>query len=162
MFEWLKQIAPETLTDIQRAARFYHLQKSCFGAKLEAQPFGPATTTPPGLNLLRIEEDLSAVHLRLAKTRSWSAWTGRRLDRYDRPHTLLYLDPPYYGTEGYGVAFPSAQYEKMAERLRTLKGCAIVRWIDHPENRHVFSVFHIETVPIQYTVGSGRASSEPR
>ncbi|MBU9220098.1 DNA methyltransferase [Burkholderia multivorans] len=51
---------------------------------------------------------------------------------------------------------PSAQYEKMAERLRTLKGSAIVRWIDHPENLHVFSVCHIETVPIQYTVGSGR------
>ncbi|AIO77067.1 putative dNA adenine methylase [Burkholderia multivorans] len=57
---------------------------------------------------------------------------------------------------------PSAQYEKMAEPLRTLKGSAIVRWLDHPENRHVFSVFHVETVPIQYTVGSGRASREPR
>ncbi|VWC25406.1 DNA methyltransferase [Burkholderia diffusa] len=28
------------------------------------------------------------------------------IDRYDRPHTLFYRDPPYYETEGYGVAFP--------------------------------------------------------
>jgi DNA adenine methylase len=68
VFEWLKDTIPETLTDIQRAARFYYLQKSCFGSKLEGQTFGTATTTPPGLNLLRIEEELSAAHLRLANT----------------------------------------------------------------------------------------------
>ncbi|CAI8937495.1 hypothetical protein EMIT0158MI4_30249 [Burkholderia ambifaria] len=27
---------------------------------------------------------------------------------------LFYLDPPYYETEGYGVAFPFSEYEKMA------------------------------------------------
>ncbi len=66
VFEWLKQTVPESLTDIQRAARFYYLQKSCFGGKLEGQTFGTKTLAPPGLNLLRLEEDLSAAHLRLA------------------------------------------------------------------------------------------------
>ncbi|WP_331458410.1 DNA adenine methylase [Burkholderia latens] len=142
--------------DIQRAARFYYLQKSCFGAKLEGQTFGTATTTPPGLNLLRIEEELSAAYLRLANTfverLDWAAC----IDRYDRPHTLFYLDPPYYETEGYGVAFPFAEYEKMAEWLRTLKGRAIVSLNDHPDIRRVSDGFHIETVPIHYTVGGGK------
>ncbi|CAM2339812.1 DNA adenine methylase [Burkholderia vietnamiensis] len=156
VFEWLKQTVPETLTDIQRAARFYYLQKSCFGAKLEGQTFGTATTTPPGLNLLRIEEELSAAHLRLANAfierLDWAAC----VDRYDRPHTLFYLDPPYYETEGYGVVFPFGEYEKMAQRLRSIKGRAIVSLNDHPDIRRVFDGFHIETVPIQYTVGGGR------
>ncbi len=66
VFEWLKQTVPESLTDIQRAARFYYLQKSCFGGKLEGQTFGTRTAAPPSLNLIRLEEDLSAAHLRLS------------------------------------------------------------------------------------------------
>ncbi|MFM0155628.1 hypothetical protein PQR05_33045 [Paraburkholderia sediminicola] len=45
---------------IQRAARFYYLQQNCFGGKIEGQSFGTATTSPPGLNPLRLEETLSA------------------------------------------------------------------------------------------------------
>ncbi|BCQ53749.1 hypothetical protein BLKGLAD_28110 [Burkholderia gladioli pv. gladioli] len=61
-------------------------------------------------------------------------------------------------TAGYGVAFPFEQYERMAERLRSLKGRAIVSLNEHPEIRRVFDEFHIETVPIHYTVGLEAAS----
>ena len=155
VFKWLQDTPPETLTDIQRAARFYYLQQNCFGAKIESQSFGTATTTPPGLNLLRLEETLSAAHLRLAATfierLDWKAC----IDRYDRPHTLFYLDPPYWETEGYGVQFEYAEYVAMAARLRTLKGRAIVSLNDHPDIRRAFDGFHIETVDIKYTVGGG-------
>lgn len=33
LFGWLKETPPATLTDIQRAARFFYLQKLAFGAK---------------------------------------------------------------------------------------------------------------------------------
>jgi len=155
VFKWLQDTPPETLTDIQRAARFYYLQQNCFGAKIESQSFGTATTSPPGLNLLRLEETLSAAHLRLAATfierLDWKAC----IDRYDRSHTLFYLDPPYWETEGYGVPFEYAEYVAMAARLRTLKGRAIVSLNDHPAIRMAFDGFHIETVDIKYTVGGG-------
>ncbi|MBN3794581.1 DNA adenine methylase [Burkholderia sp. Ac-20392] len=153
LFGWLKHTIPEALTDIQRAARFYYLQKSCFGGKLEGQTFGSKTLAAPGLNPIRLKEELSVAHQRLANAfierLDWAAC----IDRYDRPHTLFYLDPPYYETQGYGVPFPFAEYEKMAERLRRLKGRAIVSLNDHPDIRRVFEGFYIETVPIQYTVG---------
>ncbi len=79
VFEWLKQTVPESLTDIQRAARFYYLQKSCFGGKLEGQTFGTRTAAPPSLNLIRLEEDLSAAHLRLSGARSASIVTIARI-----------------------------------------------------------------------------------
>lgn len=155
VFKWLQETVPETLTDIQRAARFYYLQHNCFGAKVEGQSFGTATTTPPGLNLLRLEETLSAAHLRLSNTfiehLDWRAC----IDRYDRPHTLFYLDPPYWETEGYGVPFPYQEYVAMAARLRALKGKAIVSLNNHPAIRQAFDGFHIETVDIKYTVGGG-------
>lgn len=54
MFEWHKTTRPETLTDIQHAARFYYLQQNAFGSRIAGQSFGTATTASPGLNLLLI------------------------------------------------------------------------------------------------------------
>eukprot|EP01032_Pedospumella_encystans_P006528 gene6528-7822_t len=59
VFKWLQDTPPHTLTDIQRAARFFYLQQQAFGGKVDGQTWGTATTAPP-VNLLRIEENLSA------------------------------------------------------------------------------------------------------
>jgi DNA adenine methylase len=40
MYKWHKEEKPETITDIQRAARFYYLQKMAFGGKVDGQNFG--------------------------------------------------------------------------------------------------------------------------
>ena len=65
MFKWEKMKRPETLTDIQRAVRFYYLQKLAFGGAIKAQSVGFCPISPKRINLLRIEEDLSQAHLRL-------------------------------------------------------------------------------------------------
>lgn len=52
VFGWAKDTPPETLTDIQRAARFYYLQKLCFGAKSEGRTFGTSATSPAGEALI--------------------------------------------------------------------------------------------------------------
>lgn len=155
VFKWLKDTRPETLTDIQRAARFYYLQHNCFGGKVAGQTFGTSTTTPPGLNLLRLEETLSAAHLRLSNVFVEQLDWHECMRRYDRPHTLFYLDPPYWETAGYGVPFEFAEYERMAAALQSLKGRAIVSLNDHPDIGRVFAGFRIETVDIKYTVGGG-------
>ena len=46
--------------------------------------------------------------------------------KYDREHTLFYCDPPYWGTEGYGVDFGLEQYAQIAELARTIKGRMII------------------------------------
>lgn len=158
VFKWLQETRPETLTDIQRAARFYYLQQSAFGGRVDGQSYGTATTQPPGLNLLRIEESLSAAHLRLSNTYIEHLTWQDCFRRYDRPHTLFYCDPPYWQTEGYGVPFGFEQYEQMAEVLGQIKGKAIVSLNDHPDIRRVFSRYHIESTDITYTVGGGKGS----
>lgn len=40
---------PETLTDIQRADRFYYFQQHAFGALIEGQTFGTARLEPTAL-----------------------------------------------------------------------------------------------------------------
>lgn len=154
VFKWLQETPPHTLTDIQRAARFFYLQQQAFGGKVDGQTWGTATTAPP-INLLRIEENLSAAHLRLGQAYIENLDWAKCIERYDRPHTFFYLDPPYWETEGYGVDFGLEQYEKMAQVLRNLKGKAIVSLNDHPEIRRIFSGFQMETVGIQYCVAGG-------
>lgn len=155
IYKWLLAQPPAPLTDIQRAARFYYLQKLSFGGKVVGQVFGTAATTPPRLNLLRIEEDLSAAHLRLSRvTIEHLAWEACVL-KYDRPMTLFYFDPPYWQTEGYGVDFVFSQYERLAEVMRAIKGKAILSINKHPDIERVFAGFTIKEVPINYIVGGG-------
>ncbi|MBT0666598.1 DNA adenine methylase [Geobacter pelophilus] len=155
IFEWLQETPPETLTDIQRAARFFYLQKLSFGGKVDGRTFGTATTSMPRLNLLRLEEDLSQAHIRLARVCIEHLTWQRCMTKYDRSHTVFYLDPPYWQTEGYGVPFGIEQYQEMAEMMRAVKGHAILSINDHPDIQEIFKSFSSKLVDIDYTVGGG-------
>lgn len=161
IFKWHQETKPETLTDIQRAARFYYLQHHAFGGRVEGQSFGTATTAP-AINLLRIEESLSAAHLRLASGTTVENLPWREcLTRYDRSHTFFYADPPYWQTEGYGVPFPFGEYEALAAAMRTCKGKMMVSINDHPEIRAAFSGLVMHELEITYTVGTADARKAP-
>lgn len=157
IFKWLQATPPEPLTDIQRAARFFYLQKNAFGGKVNGQTFGTAATAPPRLNLLRLEEDLSQAHLRLAGTYiehlDWAAC----IERYDRPTTLFYCDPPYWGTEGYGVDFPLDQYERLADLARSIKGKMVISVNDIPEMRAAFKGLAMDRVELSYSIARAGA-----
>ncbi|MFA6015909.1 MAG: DNA adenine methylase [Gallionellaceae bacterium] len=162
IFEWQQMTEPETLTDIQRAARFFYLQQLAFGGKVQGQNFGTATTAPAGLNLLRLEENLSAAHLRLYGVHVENLPWHNCIERYDRPHTFFYCDPPYWETEGYGVPFEFDQYIRMAELAKSVKGKVMISLNDHPEMRRVFADLHIETVGIEYSLGNRHGSGAER
>jgi DNA adenine methylase len=83
--------------------------------------------------------------------------------RYDRPGTLFYCDPPYWGSEDYygRDMFPKEQFERLAEILRQAKGNFIVSLNDVPQVRGLFSWASIQSVELNYTVGGGvRPSKE--
>lgn len=81
------------------------------------------------------------------------------MSRYDRPGTLFYLDPPYYGCErDYGddagqPLFARDEFEQMAEQLASIKGRFILSLNDHPDVRAIFSGFAIEEVETTYQIG---------
>ncbi|ECK6151116.1 DNA adenine methylase [Salmonella enterica] len=152
IYKWLQDTPEETLTDIQRAARFYYLQKQAFGGKVADHTFGTSTTSAPRFNLLRIEEELSMAHLRLSRTLIEHLDWHQCIERYDRPHTLFYCDPPYWGTEGYGVEFGLENYDHMAELARSIKGKMIISVNDIPEMRQAFNGLNIQTVDISYNL----------
>ncbi len=115
-----------------------------------------ATGSGPRLNLLRIEEELSAAHIRLANVIVEHLPWHDCLKRYDRPGTLFYLDPPYWQTEGYGVDFPWSEYEQLASMMRNLQGRAVLSINDHPQIRELFQDMTIIPLQIRYTIGRER------
>ncbi len=143
---------PETLTDIQRAARFYYLQKACFGGKVTGQNYGVSMTGSPRLNLLRIEEELSAAHLRLAQVNIEHLPWQQCIERYDRPETLFFMDPPYWQLSGYGIEFGLDEYEALASVLARIKGKAIMTINDHPDIRRIFGRFKMTSTTVRYTL----------
>lgn len=155
IFDWHKHTRPETLTDIQRAARFFFLQHHAFGGRVSGQTFGTATTGP-AINVLRIEEKLSAAWQRLSGTYIENLPWLECAERYDRAHTFHYMDPPYWQTNGYGVEFEFSNYERMAEFMKRCKGKVMVSINDHPDIRRVFEGFHFETLDIRYSTANNR------
>lgn len=156
VFDRLNKQNPESLTDIQRACRFYYLQKLCFGGKAHGRTFGTSTTSPPRLNLLRIEEELSMVHLRLSRVNIENLPWEKAFEKYDRSHTLFYVDPPYLNCESdYGKGlFDRSDFHSMANILQNLKGDFILSLNDHPETRKIFRNFHIKEVKVQYSINT--------
>lgn len=152
MFDWVKLQNVDGLTDIQRAARFFYLQKTCFGAHVENQTFGTATTTTP-FNLLRIEEALSLAHIRLSRVLIECVPWIECIKRYDRPHTLFFCDPPYWETAGYNVDFGLEQYELLAETLSSIRGKFVLTLNDHAEMRRIFGRFESSKIETTYTLG---------
>jgi DNA adenine methylase len=153
VFKWLQDTKPEPLTDIQRAARFYYLQQHAFGGKVDGQNFGTATTAPT-INLCRIEENLSAAHLRLSGTTVENLPWPECVQRYDRIHTFFYCDPPYWQVEGYGVPFGFEQYEQMAATMRSCAGKVMVSINDHPDIRKAFDGLIMHDLGIKYSVAN--------
>jgi len=147
---------PESLTDIQRAARFYYLLKAGYAARINNPSFSICTSERPRLNFVRIEEELSAVHLRLARVYIDKLSYERLIPKFDKPDTFFYLDPPYYGCEDYYGAgiFSRNDFTKLRDILAGVRGKFILSINDVPEIRKLFKDYYIETVETNY-ISSG-------
>ena len=147
-----------TACSLSLKGRFFYLQRLAFGGRVKGQSYGTGTTSKSGINLLRLEEDLSAAHLRLNNVNVVREHWQQCMKRYDRPHTMFYLDPPYWGTEGYGVEFGLDNYSEIAGLMRSVAGKVIVSVNDIPEMRQAFKGLPMRRVTIGYTVGKTPAS----
>jgi DNA adenine methylase len=151
--DWNKQLACGGLTDIQRAARYYYVQRQAFGGKVRNRVFGTGIDSYPRVNILRIEEELSDVHMRLAGVMIENLDWQQFVDKYDSPGTLFYLDPPYFSQPVYRFNFSSiSDYRQMSEVLRKIKGRFLLSINDLPEIRDVFSGYHIRPVELTYSL----------
>lgn len=154
-FERLKLAHPDSLTDLERAARFLYLQRTAFGGKVKGQNFGVSMRSAR-FDIHALTETLQDVHNRLSRVTIECLPFTDVLKRYDRPDTLFYLDPPYWGSEAdYSAAFRHEDFHMLLGALERLEGRFILSINDRPEVRELFGQFKIEAVSVPYTVGGG-------
>lgn len=152
-FERLRKVDPDTLTDLERSARFLYLQHLAYGGQIDGV-FGVDRTASGGFNLTRLGPILDEVHTRLAgvvvECLDWSEF----IVRYDGPETLFYLDPPYWGGERDYLkdGFARADFTRMARQLAGIQGRFVLSINDVPETRRLFADFTFDAVDYRYTV----------
>lgn len=143
-----------SLTDIQRAARYYCLMHLSFGG--QGKTFGYSAVSGPKIKFFD-SSFFKEIRDRLKNCFVESLSYDLIIEKYDRPGTLFFLDPPYFETSmSFGpdhvVIFGEDEYIHLAKCLSSLKGKFILTVGDHPLMWHLFSQYSIEPVTVGYSV----------
>lgn len=133
-------------TDIQRAAKFFMLIKTSFGA-------GRRTFGCNSKNISNAIDAIDAVSKRLQKVTIENRDFERLISIYDSPKTLFYLDPPYHGTEKYyDNAYTEADHMRLNEALKRIKGYFILSYNDDAFVRNLYKDCRIEEISRQNNI----------
>lgn len=128
------------MTDIQRAARFFMLIKTSYGA--DKKSYG---CVKKDIGIMTMY--LSDIEKRLSKVIIENKSFDNLIVSCDRQDALFYLDPPYYGTERYyNTGFTQEQHEQLNQILKNLKGKFILSYNDCEYIRELYKDFNIDEV----------------
>jgi len=146
-FDLLAKTDPTTLTDIQRAGRFFYLQKNCFGGLVVKQHYHYAVVQSPNFNPARLPTVIAKAHERLQRVQIESLPYQEVLERYDRPTTCFYMDPPYWRRKFTATISPTrTSYSSNSACTKSVAGF-LLSLDDHPEVRRLFGGWLITPIP---------------
>lgn len=152
-----RAIPPTSLTDVQRAARFYYLLRGAYGCKIVNPTYCSTPQRPARQHLAEeLRQHLRKVHERLQKVTLENQSFAQLIPRFDHPDTLFYLDPPYYDCENYygtGI-FSRDDFIKLRDILAGIQGKFILSLNDVPEVRELFAQFKIHNRKIRWSIGN--------
>jgi DNA adenine methylase len=145
-FERLANLDLSRVTDIQRAHRFFYIIMGGWGGELNYPRFATSISDGGHGNRLigalkTLRKRLEPVHERLRTVIIENLDWQECIDRYDRPGTVMYIDPPYPGNGAnyfHNMRDWNA-HETLAERLAKTDCKWIVSSYDKPEIRELFT-----------------------
>lgn len=133
----------EQMTDVQRAARFWYLIKSSFGANLHSFATSSKNLSKPADELPLYRERLKNV---VIENRDFE----HIIKIYDRPKACFFLDPPYFKTERYYNTrlncFKMADHQRLKHILKGVKGRFILTYNDCEFIRKMYKDYNIHGV----------------
>lgn len=157
--EFMKMKQPDaSLTDYERAWRFYYLNRLSFAGKGGTYAVEPeqrlVSSNKPKL-FRSLPPHLGMAHQRLQQVSLECLPWQECLKRFDRPGTLFYLDPPYPGTsQAYAGKFTEDDCRELAARLGKIRGRFLLSMSSQAKDIfHDFTVVHKRK--IIYQVGGG-------
>jgi len=157
-FERLASLDPAQLTDVQRAHRFYYLIMAGWGGELNYPRFQTSISDGGHGNRLigalrTLRERLAPIYERLRTVIIENLDWRDCIQRYDRPGTVMYVDPPY-PDNGCNYAHNMRdwdEHKELAERLKTAQCRWILSSYDIPEIHALYKGYHI--IPVQSSSG---------
>ena len=166
-FQRLADIDPQSLSEVERAHRFYYLIMAGWGGEARYPRFQTSTSDGGHGNRLigalkSLQRRIEPVHDRLRTVIIENLdWTDC-IDRYDRTESFMYLDPPYPGN---GANYKHnmrlmADHFAIAERLKGVQCKWMLSSYDTKEVRAKFQNYNI--VEIQSSSGMRSAEDEAR
>jgi DNA adenine methylase len=150
-FDLMLRTDPETLTDVQKAARFLYLSKNTYAGLVHRRNYRVSVLQTSGFNPDRLPEILEETRQRLARTQIEHLPYERVIKKYDRRSTLFFCDPPYYARKLYRHNMGHDDFVRMAELLSGMKGKFVLSLNDVPEVRAIFKDFQMRGIELHYT-----------
>ena len=152
-FERMAAQNPDTLSDVERAHRFYYLIMAGWGGELNYPRFQTSVSDGGHGNRLfgalkTLRERLQPVHDRLRTVIIENLDWQKCMDRYDREGVVMYVDPPYPGNKcNYAHNMRGwEEHHALAERLQRAKCRWILSSYDIPEMHALFPEHFIMAV----------------
>ncbi len=142
-----------------RAVRFWYVNRVCFGGRRRNPSFGVdasrrALVLPP-----RVLGDLDATIQRLRGVSFESLDVVRLIELYDRPDTLFYVDPPFWGlSQGYVCQFTQVDHERLSRALVGIKGMFLLSYNDCSQIRRLYAGCRFSRLATSYTIGRNSAA----
>lgn len=149
IFQEYKNTNEKYLTEINRAIRYLYLISQSFASR--GGVYGYGTTTKPSPQIFATDA-LKDIKQRLRNTYVENLSFEKIIDKYDRPHTFFFCDPPYFETTGYGNTFGEKEHLLLLSKLKTLKGKFLLTINDHEKVREWYKGFNFKEVEVQYSV----------
>ena len=141
--DYKSQYQAQGLTDIQRAARFFLLLKISYGSN--GRNYGCVKR-----DINAMIQQLNGIQKRLSKVIIEKKDFEDIIKVYDKPDSLFYVDPPYYGSEGYYQnKFTQQDHIRLNEVLKNVKGKFLLSYNDCDLVRGLYQGFNIDEVSRQ-------------
>lgn len=154
MFQKFQALNTRSMTEIDRAVRFYYLLHFSFSALMKNFLMTPLKKPP--LVFEKLDQAVKATRTRLINTIIENRDFEEVINSYDRDSTFFYLDPPYYSLTDYrsqgSKAFTKEDHIRLRDKIAMIKGKFLLSINDRPEIRALYAGFNITEVKVKYSV----------
>ena len=151
LFNQQLKTTPDSLTDVQKAARFFYLQRLAFAGLITCRNFRIQVIQATSWNPERLFKLIEETSRRLQHAQIEHLPYEQIVRKTDRAETFFYFDPPYFGKRLYQFNLKEEDYVSMASLLEGLKGKFILSLNDVPKVREIFSRFRMQPIELAYS-----------
>ncbi|PCI10585.1 hypothetical protein COB72_03255 [bacterium] len=137
LFAEISKQDTSSLTPVQRAARFLYLAEAGYCGKYREKKYlAIPRSAPMRYQPRKLYQRIHSLHRRILNITFVQKDFEEIIHKYDSPDTFFFVDPPYDGREDYyKINFEVDDHTRLSEKLRHIKGKALVTLPDLPAVR---------------------------